>query len=133
MIWCSLANFLAASRRSSLYGGTDFLRSIIPSRRIFFNPASSAPAHKSYSALRSPSAPAGSESVVLQFPQGPLAGLCATPQRHGQLCEGESVGFSFGYGKGAAYWPHLCFLCALILFGCNPIHKNFSCTNISFC
>lgn len=51
---------LAASRCSSLYGGADFLRSIIPSRRISFNPASSAPAHKSCSALRSPSAPAGS-------------------------------------------------------------------------
>ena len=50
---------LAASRCSSLYGGADFLRSIIPSRRIFFNPASSAPAHKSCSALRSPGAPAG--------------------------------------------------------------------------
>ena len=51
---------LAASRCSSLYGGADFLRSIIPFRRIFFNPASSAPAHKSCSALQFPDAPAGS-------------------------------------------------------------------------
>lgn len=94
---------LAASRRPTLYGGADFLRSIIPFRRIFFNPASSAPAHKSGSILRSSDAPA------VQLTQAPLAGLCAAPQRHGQLCKGESVGFSFGYGKGAVCWPRLCF------------------------
>lgn len=109
MLLCSPANLLAASRCSSLYGGADFLPSIIASHGIFFNPASSAPAHKSYSALRSPSAPAGSESVVLQFPQGPLASLCATPQRRRQFRNGKSVAFSFGYRKGAACWPHLCF------------------------
>ena len=112
--------------------GSDFLRFIIASRRIFFNPVSAAPEHKSYLALRSPDSSAGSVQR-LQLLQAPLAGLCAAPQRQGQLCEGESVGFSFGHGKGAACWPHLCFLCALILFGCNPIHKNFSGTNISFC
>ena len=80
---------------------------IIAFRRVFFNPASSAPAHKSGSLLRSPDAPAGSAGD-LQLPQGPLAGLRTAPQRHGQLREGKSVGFSFGHGKGAACWPRLC-------------------------
>ncbi len=63
---------LAASRCSSLYGGADFLRSIIPSRRIFFNPASSAPAHKSCSALQFPDAPAGS----VRRPPAPARPAC---------------------------------------------------------
>ena len=85
---------------------------IIACRRIFFNPVSAAPAHKSYSALQSPDAPAGS-AQRLQLPQAPLAGLCATLQRHGQLCEGELARFSFGYGKGAACWPRLCGRCSV--------------------
>ena len=40
--------------------GADFLRFIIASRRIFFNPVFAEQAHKSGSALRSPDAPAGS-------------------------------------------------------------------------
>ena len=67
-----LTNFRAASRRSSLYGGEDFLLFIIPCRRIFFNPASSAPAHKSCSALQFPDAPAGS----VRRPPAPARPAC---------------------------------------------------------
>ena len=56
------------------------------------------------------------QSVVLQFPKGPLAGLCTVPQRHGQLCEGKSVGFSFGHGKGAACLPRLGGWCLIFRF-----------------
>ena len=64
------------------------------------------------------------QSVVLQFPKGPLAGLCTVPQRHGQLCEGKSVGFSFGHGKGAACLPRLGGWCLIFRFWLDKVSRG---------
>ena len=61
---------------------------------------------------------------VLQFPKGPLAGLCTVPQRHGQLCEGKSVGFSFGHGKGAACLPRLGGWCLIFRFWLDKVSRG---------
>ena len=94
MIWCSLVNFLAASWRSSLYGGADFLHSIIACRRIFFNPAFSAPAHKSGSAPRSPDVPAGSAQRHPVPARPACRSICCAPAPRPAL-RGEIGGVPF--------------------------------------
>ena len=79
MVLCFLANFLAASRRSSLYGGADFLYLIIVVPGLFFNPVFAEQAHKSCSALQSPDAPAGSAQQSPAPARPACRSVCCAP------------------------------------------------------
>ena len=71
--------------------------------------------------MRTPPLPA---DYLCQGLQTNLRKTLDTTQRHGQLCEGKSVGFSFGHGKGAACLPPLGGWCLVFRFWLDKVSRG---------